>query len=123
MGQYGKYPGPGPVKEQEFTEVLAVTEWQIKLPGGILLKKGQGVLKKGRVIGKITAGDDQGKAVAYDSTATDGSQVAVCILDNDQDTTESDIPASGWIGGVFEEAKLTGIDDDAKAALKLCYFV
>ena len=121
---YGKYPGPGPIKEQEFLEVLAVTEWQIKLPGGILLKKGQGVLKKGTVIGKITAaGPDQGKAVAYKKDATDGSQTAICILDNEQDTTDSDIPASGWIGGVFDESKLTGLDDEAKAALKLCYFV
>lgn len=121
---YGKYPGPGPVKTQEFKEVLAITEWQIKLPGGILLKQGQGVLTKGTVIGKITAaGADQGKAVAYTPGATNGSQVAVCILDNDQDTTESDIPASGWIGAVFEESKLTGLDAAAKAALKLCYFV
>jgi hypothetical protein len=38
-----------------FTEVLLSTDNQAKLAGGILLKKGQGVVKKGTVIGKITA--------------------------------------------------------------------
>ena len=122
--QYNGAPGPGPIYTQEFTEVLASTDLQAKLPGGILLKQGQGILKKGTIIGKITAaGADKDKAVAYSDSATDGSQVAVCILDNDQDTTFSDIGASAWIAGIFTESKLTGIDATAKTALKLCYFV
>lgn len=120
---YGGYPGPGPETTQTFTEVLLSTDNQAKLPGGILLKKGQGIVKKGTVIGKITAaGADKDKAVAYSSSATNGSQVALCILDNDQDTTYTDMPASGWIAGIFDTAKLTGVDEAAKTALKLCYF-
>lgn len=122
--QYNGAPGPGQIISQEFTEVLASTDLQAKLPGGIWLKKGQGVLKKGTIIGKITAtGEDKDKAVAYDPAATNGSQVAVCILDNDHDTTQSDVGASAWIAGIFTEEKLTGIDAAAKSALKLCYFV
>ncbi|MNW44745.1 hypothetical protein D3C74_219860 [compost metagenome] len=124
QSQYYGAPGPGPVYTQEFTEVLASTDLQARLPGGILLKKGQGVLKKGTVIGKISAaGADKDKAVAYKASASDGSEVALCILDNDCDTTLSDIGASAWIAGIFTESKLTGIDAAAKTALKLCYFV
>lgn len=117
---YGKYPGPGTVQEQEFREVLASTDLQAKLPGGILLEKGQGILLKGTIIGKKTT---SGKCVAYDGSASDGSQTALCILDNDADTTDTDIPASAWIAGIFDSTKLTGLDDAAKASLKLCYFV
>ncbi|APB75623.1 head decoration protein [Paenibacillus polymyxa] len=124
QSQYNGAPGPGQVITQEFTEVLASTDLQAKLPGGILLKQGQGILKKGTIIGKITAvGADKDKAVAYSSSATNGSEVALCILDNDHDTTLSDIGASAWIAGIFDSSKLTGLDAAAKTALKLCYFV
>lgn len=120
---YGAYPGPGPEEWQEFREVLLSTDNQARLPGGILLKQGQGIVKKGTIIGQITvAGADQGKAIAYKKEATDGSQKALCILDNDQDTTYTDIPASGWIAGIFDSEKLTGLDDGAKETLRLCYF-
>ncbi|MEK4451636.1 MULTISPECIES: head decoration protein [unclassified Paenibacillus] len=118
--QYNGAPGPGAIYTQEFTEVLAISEWQLKLPGGVLLAQGNGIVKKGTVLGKVTASS---KFIPYDSDATDGSQVAVCILDNDQDTTLTDIGASAWIGAVFTESKLTGLDAAAKTALKLCYFV
>jgi hypothetical protein len=120
---YGGMPGPGVTTTQEFKEVLASTDLQAKLPGGVLLKKGQGVLKKGTVLGKIsTVGVDKDKFVVYAKANEDGSQTAVCILDNDADTTDSDIGASAWIAGIFDSAKLTGLDADAKTALKLCYF-
>lgn len=120
QSQYNGAPGPGQIYTQEFTEVLASTDLQAKLPGGVLLAQGNGVVKKGTVLGKVTASSE---FVPYDADATDGSQTAVCILDNDQDTTVSDIGASAWIAGIFYESKLTGIDAAAKAALKLCYFV
>ncbi|WP_339248221.1 head decoration protein [Paenibacillus sp. FSL R10-2796] len=118
--QYNGAPGPGTIYTQEFTEVLASTDLQAKLPGGVLLAQGNGVIKKGTVLGKVTA---TGKYIPYVSSATDGSQAAVCILDNDQDTTITDIGASAWIAGIFVSSKLTGIDTAAKTALKLCYFV
>jgi hypothetical protein len=51
---YGGMPGPGATTTQSFKEVLASTDLQAKLPGGVLLKQGFGVVEKGRVLGKIT---------------------------------------------------------------------
>lgn len=117
---YNGAPGPGQKYTQEFVEVLASTDLQAKLPGGVLLAQGNGVIKKGTVLGRVTATE---KFVPYSSSATDGSEVAVCILDNDHDTTITDVGASAWIAGIFLESKLTGITSAAKTALKLCYFV
>ncbi|MGE6576278.1 head decoration protein [Paenibacillus xylanexedens] len=118
--QYNGAPGPGQINTQEFVEVLASTDLQARIPGGVLLAKGNGVIKKGTVLGRVTATN---KFVPYLSSASDGSQVAICILDNDQDTTLTDMGASAWIAGIFTESKITGIDTAAKTALKLCYFV
>lgn len=118
--QYNGAPGPGQINTQEFVEVLASTDLQARIPGGVLLAQGSGVIKKGTVLGRVT---DSNKFVPYLSSASDGSQVAVCILDNDQDTTLTDMGASAWIAGIFTESKITGIDAAAKTALKLCYFV
>lgn len=52
----------------------------------------------------------------------DGRQTAVCILDNDQNTTDGDAGASAFIAGIFKESALKGVDSAAKTALKLCYF-
>jgi hypothetical protein len=180
---YGGSPGPGSTTSQAFKEVLASTDLQAKLPGGVLLKSGFGIVPKGRVLGKISA---SGKFAPYASTVltanaaqgatslvvadsaafivgdtvlvgaeaapiaitaipdathitlasglvgaqvsglavktNDGRQTAVCILDNDQDTT-TDMGASAWIAGIFDESKCKGVDAAAKTALKLCYFV
>lgn len=118
--QYNGAPGPGTTHTREFVEVLASTDLQARLPGGVLLAKGNGVIKKGTVLGRVT---NSKKFVPYDPNATDGSEIAVCISDNDHDTTPSDIGASAWISGVFYESKLTGIDEAAKTSLRLCYFV
>jgi hypothetical protein len=117
---YGGQPGYGPTYTQTFKEVLADNSWQLKMPGGVLLAGGNGVIAKGTVLGKVTA---TGKYVPYNPGASDGSQVAVCILDNDQDTTNGDVGASAWIGGVFYASQVIGLDTNAKNALKLCYFV
>lgn len=118
--QYNGAPGQREIGTQEFIEVLASTDLQARLPGGVLLAQGNGVIKKGTVLGKVTA---TGKFVPYKASASDGSQSAICILDNNQDTTLTDIGASAWIAGIFDSSKLTGIDSTAKTALKLCYFV
>ncbi|MCL6605646.1 MAG: head decoration protein [Paenibacillus sp.] len=118
--QYNGAPGPGTTYTRSFTEVLASTDLQAKLPGGVMLAQGNGIVLKGTILGKVTA---TGKFVPYAAGASNGSQVAVCILDNDQDTTLTDIGASAWIAGIFDESKLIGIDTAAKTALKLCYFV
>jgi hypothetical protein len=184
ISNYGGQPGPGATTTQSFKEVLASTDLQAKLPGGVLLKSGFGVVAKGRVLGKITT---SGKCAPYASTTltanaatsattlvvadssafvvgdtilvgaeaaaiaitaipdathitlasglvagqvsglavktNDGRQNAVCILDNDQDTTAGDMGASAWIAGIFDSSKILGADTAAKTALKLCYFV
>ena len=120
QSNYNGNPGPGTTYTQQFKEVLASTDLQAKLPGGVLLAQGNGVIAKGTVLGKVTA---TGKYIPYVSTASDGSQTAVCILDNDQDTTNSDVGASAWISGIFNSSVLTGLDAGAKSVLKLCYFV
>jgi hypothetical protein len=181
---YGGKPGPGPIYTQEFKEVLASTDLQAKLPGGVLLKQGFGIVPKGRILGKITSsglfapyaattltanaalgatslvvadssafivGDTvivgaESAAIAIaaipDAThitlvtglvagqnsalvvkTNDGRQTAVCILDNDHDTTDSDVGGSAWIAGIFDSTKLLGLDTAARTALKLCYFV
>lgn len=183
MTNYGGMPGPGTTTTQTFKEILASTDLQAKLPGGVLLKSGFGVVEKGRVLGKITAsgkfapyastvltadpaigataltvadssafiiGDTvivgtEGAAIAIsaipDAThitlatglvadqangatvkTNDGRQTAVCILDNDQDTTNSDMGASAYITGIFDTSQLLGADAAAQLALKLCYF-
>jgi hypothetical protein len=180
---YNGMPGPGATTTQSFKEILASTDLQAKLPGGVLLKSGFGVVAKGRVLGKITTG---GKYAPYASTVltanaaqaatllvvadssafivgdtvlvgaeaaaiaitaipdathitlasglvgaqnapltvktNDGRQTAVCILDNDQDTTSGDVGASAFIAGIFDSAQILGADAAAKTALKLCYF-
>jgi hypothetical protein len=119
QSNYNGNPGPGSTSTQNFTEVLASTDLQAKLPGGVLLASGHGVVAKGTVLGKVTA---TGKYIPYLTGASDGSQTAVCILDNDQDTTNNDVGASAWIAGIFNSSALTGLDAGAKTALKLCYF-
>jgi hypothetical protein len=179
---YNGAPGPGAQTTQSFKEILASTDLQAKLPGGVLLKSGFGIVPKGRVLGKITT---SGKFAPYASTVLtvdpaisatsitvndasafivgdaikvgtesaniaitaivgnvitlasgliadqangaavitqDGRQTAVCILDNDQDTTTNDVGASAFIAGIFDSAQILGADAAAKTALKLCYF-
>jgi hypothetical protein len=182
QGTYNGLPGPGATTSQSFKEILAGTELQAKLPGGVLLKSGFGIVPKGRILGKISA---SGKFAPYASTTltanaaqgatslvvanssayvvgdtvivgaeaaaiaitaipdathitlasglvaaqvsglavktNDGRQVAVCILDNDADTT-TDIGASAFIAGIFDSSQILGLDAGAKTALPLCYF-
>lgn len=54
----------------------------------ITVASGAGVLKAGRVLGKITVG---GKYTSYTPGATDGSQNAVAILFEGCDATSADV--------------------------------
>jgi hypothetical protein len=70
---------------------------------GITVLTGQGVLKRGTVLGVITA---NGKGKKVDSTAADGSQAADCILTDDIDTTGGDVVTSAYISGEFNRGAL-----------------
>lgn len=70
---------------------------------GVKLKTGQGILKRGSVVGLIT---ESGLSLLVDKAATDGSQKAVGVLADDVDTTaegeETSVLAQMYITGVFD---------------------
>lgn len=83
------------------------------------------VLDAGTVLGKITV---SGKYAAYDNTAVDGTQVAVCVLLDNCDASGGDQAAAAvsrlaevqtdklvWHANNDAAAKLAGIADMASA--------
>ena len=65
----------------------------------VTLKSGQGVLKRGTVLGIIT---DSNLAVPVDSSKTDGSENPDCILTDNTDTAGSvGVVQTGYESGVF----------------------
>lgn len=64
------------------------------------IASGAGVLKRGTVLGKITA---SGKYTTALSASADGSQTPVTVLVDDVDATSSDVQ-----GGIFRQAELNG---------------
>jgi len=79
---------------------------------GVTLEAGQGELKRGTVLGKVTA---TGKYKAVNSANEDGSEVADCILADDTDTTAGDVTAVAYRTGHFNrKALLFGGDDTAE---------
>lgn len=73
----------------------------------ITIAKGQGILKRGTVLGIITA---SGFAKKVDSTQTDGTQTAKYILAGDVDTGDSsatsDVGAEVYETGLFNSKAL-----------------
>lgn len=67
------------------------------LTAGVTITSGQGVLKRGTVIGIVT---ETGKGKKVDKTAVDGSQVPYAILTDDVDTT-TEITTTAYISGLF----------------------
>lgn len=57
----------------------------------VTVASGQGLLKSGSVLGKITA---SGKYGLYDDDNTDGTETAAAILCYDTDATAADVPAA-----------------------------
>lgn len=69
------------------------------------------VLKRGTVIGKITA---SGLCVAVDSTLENGAQAVYGVLAEDTNAAEADKKAPAYFTGEYNEAALIfGGDDDA----------
>jgi len=85
---------------------------------GVILKSGQGVLARGTVLGIISA---TGKAVAVDSSKSDGSEKADCILTDTVDTSASDAVSSAYSSGSFNRKALVfgGTDTATKHETKL----
>jgi len=63
-----------------------------------VISGGQGALKRGAVLGKVTA---TGEFVLSAAAATDGSEVPDRILAEDVDTTAGDVEAITFIAGKF----------------------
>lgn len=70
----------------------------------VTLQAGQGILKRGTVVGIVTA---TGFALLVDSTHTDGSQTADCILTDDVDTTGGNVVTTAYAAGTFNRNALT----------------
>lgn len=78
----------------------------------VTLSAGQGVLKRGTVLGIITA---TGLAVKVDKSKADGSEKANCILTDDVDTgSAGNVVATAYSSGMFNrKALIFGGDDTA----------
>lgn len=98
------------VGEQKFDELI----YDDKIPfvtKSVVLKEGQGILARGTVLG-ITA---DGEAVVVDSSATDGSQEADCILADTIDTTDEAVTYVAYASGRFNrKALIVGGTDDVE---------
>lgn len=81
-------------------------------------------LRKGLVLGKITA---TGKYMEYDPSASDGTETARVILDDEVDVLDESAAAAdteglGAFRGDFVASALIGLDAGAKADLTQCAF-
>jgi len=81
-------------------------------------------LRKGLVLGKVTA---TGKLKHYNNAASDGTQTAAGILDDevnllDETGAARDSQATALIHGYVKESKLHGIDSAGKADLAQVIF-
>jgi len=84
----------------------------IRLNG--MLAMGQNLLK-GTLLGVVAA---TGKLKAYDDAHSDGTEIAVGVLDRDLDATLRDKPCTYFVRGYFYEERLVGLDAAAKADLQ-----
>lgn len=64
----------------------------------ITVLSGQGVLKRGTVVGRVTA---SGKYIKSLAGASDGSQTNIAILADDVDATSADALGGAYIAGEF----------------------
>lgn len=101
--------------------LFAGTQVQPVVADEVVLDKGiDGEVVRGTVLGRITA---SGNYVPVDSTATDGSEVAVCILaETVTVSSTADKPAPAYFTGEFNQDALVfgGSDtfEDHKEALR-----
>jgi hypothetical protein len=84
----------------------------------VTVAAGQGVLKRGTVVGIVTA---TGKAVIVNSANADGSQTADSILTDDVDTTAGDVVTTAYAAGTFNRKALIfgGTDTADKHEIRL----
>lgn len=90
--------------ENTYDKLIAGNQIAI-MPKGVTLAAGQGVLKRGTLLGIVTA---SGYAIPCTAAATDGSQTARYILTEDTDTgaagATTPVPAVAYQSGVFNRS-------------------
>lgn len=86
----------------EYDNLIAGTTHPIDIKS-VVLQGGQGVLKRGTVLGIIK---DSGLAVPVDSSKSDGSEIADCILTDDIDTSVGEVVATAYSSGLFNRKAL-----------------
>lgn len=82
----------------------------------VTITSAESALLAGTILGRITA---SGLYKAYSDVAVDGSEVAqgILVAAVDPVTEGRDVPTAMYVGGIFVESELTGIDAAAKADL------
>lgn len=85
------------------------------MTSSVTVLAGQGVLKTGSILGKVTA---SGKYKLVDKSASDGSQVASVVLAENVDTTGADRVAVVYTSGLFNTDSLIVAAGDTVAAHK-----
>jgi len=79
---------------------------------GVIVEKGQGILKKGSVLGTISSNKNK---KLCDSTSEDGSEVAKFVLSEQIDTSSENVCAVVYKSGIFNKNKLIfGGNDSAE---------
>jgi hypothetical protein len=71
--------------------------------GSGTIASGQGVLARGTVLGKVTAG---GKLAIVDSTKSTGEQVVYAVLAEAVDATSADVDAPLYLTGTYNSRAL-----------------
>jgi hypothetical protein len=100
------------VSTQEYEGLIGGTYPHIITAGATIVAKA-GALKRGTVLGKITA---SGKYTIANSANTDGSQTGSAILINDVDASgSSDVTAEVYVSGMFNADKLIFGGSDTRA--------
>ena len=69
----------------------------------VKIASGEGVLKRGAMLGKVTA---TGKYRLWNSQHSDGSEVFVAVLGCDVDARSADAKAFAYVEGSFDSSKL-----------------
>lgn len=100
------------VSTQEYDGLIGGVYPHIITAGATIVAKA-GALKRGTVLGKITA---SGKYTIANSANTDGSQTGSAILINDVDASgSSDVTAEVYVSGMFNADKLIFGGSDTRA--------
>jgi hypothetical protein len=83
---------------------------------GITVLSGQGVLKRGTLIGRVTA---SGKYIKSLAGASDGSQTVLAVLADDVDATSADALGGAYLTGEFNSNAMTYDSSWTLSALQL----